>query len=363
MSTAELDRFEETVHAQLNSLQHGINDRVIFFRQLPIGLGGQIIGRLDALRLALALDRKVVFRHDNDPPYTQTFKSTFSNYCLPEELPEIPHLDLNIDQSEELTVQYGPDMFPIRKGMALEITIRAIGNRLDMSFTEGLLDAALYSWLQPTNTAEAYASNSIHRFGIDRSTLGVHFRRGDKKVESAYVPVSVYQSEIDKLLLLGKFKSVFVASDSPDALSELKFPKEIKVIFDVDEKRYNNANHKMLMRNPDIAEQETLTAYKNIRMLSSCGGIVGQDNAHFAKLAALSQASAHIDQKLQILIDGRISEKSSTWVSIKFTAVRKLRSLAKKLFPSMTVSSHQTSILRAAGRKEKMRSIDGSKRR
>jgi len=67
------------ISQELNRIQYGRVTKYIFIEQLPIGFGGQISGRLLALKLALALDRKAVFSSHADPPYLQTFEPQYSN--------------------------------------------------------------------------------------------------------------------------------------------------------------------------------------------------------------------------------------------------------------------------------------------
>src|SRR6202042_2653128 len=91
------------------------------------------------------------------------------------------------------------------------------------------------------------------RLGVCDNTLGVHLRRGDKNVETAYVSAKHFNAPIARIYKVGRFDSVFLASDSPQAAAEIDLPPGVKLIFDRDEKRYNNANHKMLFCNPDLA--------------------------------------------------------------------------------------------------------------
>ena len=123
-----------------------------------------------------------------------------------------------------------------------------------------------------------------------------------------------------------------LASDSPDAAAEIQLPPRVKLIFDSDEKRYNNANHKMLFRNPDLARQETFTAVKNLTLLSACGGIVGQDNAHFATIASAIIASSGSPTRI-ILLNGKLAEFEVPILGLYFRLKRTVRAFVRNRLP------------------------------
>lgn len=331
---------EIVIHAKLNELQFEHVERYILIRQIPVGLGGQISTRLEGLLLALALQRKAVFQFPDDPPYIQVFEQQYAS--LPNEIPwetAIP-LDLFSDQSADNFLVYGPDDFPSRREPWAGLVNRLVAEKLSMEKIDSIfLDGAILSWMKLVAAVKDYSDKNIIRFGIDDNTLGVHFRRGDKTVETAYVPAEIINNYIAKLCKEFSFRSVYLASDSVAALEEIKLPQGVELKFDYAEKRYNNANHKMLISNPSLAEQETLTAYKNIALLSACGGIIGQDNAHFAKLSAAAIANRTFIKDSIVLIDGRIAEHNSLLLRIVFYFRRNLRAKLRYLFPFLTIKS------------------------
>jgi hypothetical protein len=65
------------IREELDRLQFGPAVKYLLVEQLPIGFGAQMSGRVLALKLALALGRKAIFRHDSDPPYLQTLEPQY----------------------------------------------------------------------------------------------------------------------------------------------------------------------------------------------------------------------------------------------------------------------------------------------
>ena len=173
---------------------------------------------------------------------------------------------------------------------------------------------------------------------MSERTLGVHLRRGDKRIESAYVPAAIFNQAIRRIHKVWNFDALFLASDNAETPDELDLPFGVKLIFDTTEKRYNNANHKMLLANPSLAHEETYVAFKNLRLLAACGGIVGQDNAHFATIAAsyILQRDANPDRV--VLLDGWIAEKHSASLRLFYEVKRKTREFVKRIVPREALS-------------------------
>lgn len=322
--------------AELDRLQFGSTDKLILMRQAPIGLGGQITGRLDGLRVALALGRKAVFPRLDDPPYAQSFLSmntTSGDFPRHEDSPDV---DLFAEQVSPF-VSLDPMRFSAHHGRNEERVLELIARRLSQPPLAGdLLNGIILEWLQLTPELKDYCELERSRLGVSDAALGVHFRRGDKAVETAFVPAAELNRRISLLYKKWRFTSIFLASDSPRAIEEINVPPGVKLIFDHEEKRYNNANHKMLIANPSLAKQETFVAMKNIYLLSACGGIVGQDNAHFATIAASRIAARQGNSDRIALVDGKFAEKNSPMLGQFFALKTAIRSLGRRLLPGLT---------------------------
>lgn len=334
-----VDALGQWVSSELNRLQSEGSETFIVYRANPVGLGGQITGRIDALRLALALGRQVLFARVDDPPYSQTFE--------PMGPPppsgagdDWPNIDLAKQQTAAIVI-FDAKADRVRGSSEIEDRLLAlVSSRSSLNITDGaVLDGAILRWMRLTPQMKIGASEALSRLGVSRDTLGVHFRRGDKQVETAFVPASEINRQIASLYQNWKFRSIYVASDSYEAKYEIKPPAGVALIFDEQETRYNNANHKMLIGNPSLAGQETSTAIKNIVLLSSCGGIIGQDNAHFARIAAsVIQHREGTDRRI-VLISGRFLENNSTFLRTMFRAKSRARAVVRALLPHMTASA------------------------
>lgn len=301
---------------------------------MAIGFGGQIAGRLLALKLALALDRKAVFRHRADPPYLQTLEPQYSN---------APDLDWSLaeifdpllrQQAKCLRLDYAAASASLANHGGVEgWAQKSVVERY--AIVDGVTaDGEILNWMRLLPSVQLEIDAARARLGVSSNTLGVHLRRGDKTVETAYVPAKHFNAAIARIHQTWRFDSIYLASDSPDAPSEIEAPRGVKLIFDSEEKRYNNANHKMLFRNPDLARQETFTAVKTLALLSACGGIVGQDNAHFATLASAVITSKLRDRTRIILLPGKLAEFESSVLARYFDVKRSVRGFIRSCLPN-----------------------------
>ncbi len=317
----------------LDRLQFGPADKFLLIEQIPIGFGGQISRRLLGLKLALALGRKAVFVEPADPPYAQTLESQCSD------APEIDWdrrqvLDaLQPQTAPFLRFEYAAASAQFGNGGLEHWTSQKVAERRGLGARVNI-DGEVLKWMRWLPSVRSEIEVSRQRLGVSASTLGVHLRRGDKTVEAAYVPARHVNAAIARVFEAWRFDSIFLASDSPQAAEEIELPRGVALIFDREEKRYNNANHKMLFRNPDLAWQETLTAAKNLALLSVCGGVVGQDNAHFATLASAVVASNFTEQDRIVLLHGQIAESESPALRRYFEAKRKARGAMRSLLPT-----------------------------
>ena len=321
----------------LDDNQSNKSDRLLVVKQIPFGLGGQYTTRLCAFKIGLALNRKVIFQYEGDPPYSLTFNlkkndigfdwSTISSFDKVN-----PMLDQGdpclVFDPKEWDEEY--DSFLVKKifdGFGLKSS--------DISDSISVVNAIIFNWMPVRDDfLERYAED-IKRLKITDKTLCVHFRRGDKTAEMPYVPAKVYSECIVSMLDELGLDNVFVASDNPQAISELKLPSTVQVIFDSSELRYNNANHRMLLKDPMLSEQETYTVYKNIRLLSEGGGCLGQDNAHFATIAAdlltFSKSSTHVK-----ILPGDYALRNSKVNIALYSFKKSIRDILRVLFPFMT---------------------------
>ena len=338
---------QDLVNRRLDALQFGPEERTIMFVPVACGLGGQISGRVHTLALALALGRKAVFPSLADPPYGQSFAPLHCAVARSGDPGEVPLAEIATAQPDQ-AVRYDPQHMSIESpGFGANLLTR-VAEQLGAEIPERLLlEGLIFNWMKPAPAMAAHCQAVRRRLGIDDATLGVHFRRGDKTVETAFVPAAEINRQIATIHQRWAFTSLFLASDSAHAPSEIECPAGVRLIFDADEKRYNNANHKMLMASPELAEEETRVAFRNIALLAACGGTVGQDNAHFATLAAGAILAREDRAERIVLIDGRFAQNRSPLLALWFRGKLAARALARRLFPHLTMRARTA---RAASR-------------
>jgi hypothetical protein len=325
---------------RLHELQFSSSKKLLIVAQDPTGFGAQVSRRILGLKLALYFDRTAVFLRDDDWPYVQAFERPHTAMPKEMDLTSIPIFDLNNPQRYDIARfdfwkwwaardQY-PDFFH-----AMPDALRKFEN--GATVYEGIL----CSFLKLTPAFLDDANRHLLRLGIGEDVIGVHIRRGDKNVETPFIPISLLANATRRLIEHTRMKKVFVATDDLTSIPEFEKAIALPVIFDPTEVRYNNANHKFLMRHPELALAETRTAVKNLVLLKSCGAIVGQTNAHFASLAAGLICARKNSDEYGILIPGNHVLESSAVKRFFFASKKTVRRCAKILFPFATLK-HRT---------------------
>lgn len=137
--------------------------------------------------------------------------------------------------------------------------------------------------------------------------IGLHIRKGDKNSECPYIPIESYLVHIRNLIKSNPFKQalVFLSSDDPLSLVDVRAKlNDARIEWDDLEIRYNNFNAGMVASNPALANQESITAAKNISLLGECDYVVGMSYAQFTWLGGLlSVFKNHFDVNRHIMID------------------------------------------------------------
>jgi len=142
--------------------------------------------------------------------------------------------------------------------------------------------------------------------------IGLHVRRGDKGIETGknqYVSLESYMREVQRISDETGIKKVFVTSDSPKPYCELQENyTDFEFVQDDLEKRYDNANWRLVSENPELKKEETMTGIKIIELLASCDYIVGQSNTQFAKLGGSLSCYRNGNRNCLTLIDYKTQE-------------------------------------------------------
>ena len=148
--------------------------------------------------------------------------------------------------------------------------------------------------------------------------IGVHIRRGDKTEQNPLIPISIYMFYIEQIISMcgGKKVGIYLTSDDENAYEDFKNGmseklKDCGVLWDANEKRYNNCNANMTSENESLREQETATGCKCISLLGDCDYVVGMSTAQFTWLGGLL-SSYRLNTEMQnvIMIDPKTYDLS-----------------------------------------------------
>lgn len=333
-----IHQFQDRLQAlrlRIDELQSGRSSgRFVLFNHDPTGLGGQIARRVLAIRVGLISNRTAVFIDEDFFPYENAFRPLASFLGSVENLPE---LDERLDEDPAPVVIFNFWSFWQNEPLKAKIYGHVPNELSDLDEPKLAVDGTILSSFRLTREYEDAIAPYLNKIGSLWPIIGVHFRRGDKFVETPYVSAATYRASIESIAGRYNIRNVFVSSDSADAVSELDLdPTKFNIFFDESELRYNNANHKFLMKNPDLASQETKTAIRNIYMLSKCTKLVGQSNAHFASLAAGGIIVNNAAPDFGLLIEPTLAPTS--WKSrLAYRTYQTVRHIAKAAFPKLTL--------------------------
>jgi CMP-N-acetylneuraminic acid synthetase len=274
------------IHNKLNKLQFEtpFEDCRFLIIKIPyVGYGGQLSLRILGMKFAYIFNRTVIF-DDSENPYLNCYEP-ISIFKI-DDLKDLKPVKLELYKIQlEQAVYLDFDEYWLNiknRNYFNNLVPKELSNQnIDKDYLNGQLTLRfklLPKYLENINNVK----NKIH---FSKPIIGIHIRRGDKKNESAYVPIRIYNYYLKKAVNESGIKKVFVTSDSEDVILELPQNLGLEYIYDREEKRYNNANHELLTTKPELKEQETLTAIKIIELLSECNYLIGQINTHFTTIA------------------------------------------------------------------------------
>lgn len=148
--------------------------------------------------------------------------------------------------------------------------------------------------------------------------IGLHVRRGDKNTEAPYIPKELYLQHLHEICEKHPNKkcAVFLTSDDPNCIQDFQLiPTNFRILWDEEEDRFNNYNAGMVKTSNELAEQESLTAAKNILLLGQCDYVIGMSTAQFTWIGGLLAIFNHgLDTTRQVMIDPQ-SQKQGHWAS------------------------------------------------
>jgi len=143
--------------------------------------------------------------------------------------------------------------------------------------------------------------------------IGLHVRRGDKSTENPIIPINVYVEHLNEIYKAnpGVNLGIYLSSDSEKTYEDLsRFLSKDLIVFDLNEKRYDNYNAGMVQQNRELSLQESLTCAKNISILGDCDYVLGMSTAQFTWLGGLLAVyNSKLDTTRHQMIDPFTNQK------------------------------------------------------
>jgi len=338
--TKPIDYLIDDLMSDVRQVQNSSNNGVIYFSHDPTGLGAQLSRRILGLKIGYLTRKKAFFPSESMYPYENCFADSLNEGEVSSDyVSSLPEFDV-FNYAEGVSYRF--DFWKFWSNSEAKAAVygyipdclKGVGN------AERIFEGCLLNLFQLKPEYDEFVAEARARLGLLDGYISIHYRRGDKKVETPYVPTEVYRNELIGQLKKTGVAKVFVASDSPYAVNDLALSGDVVVVFDGDEIRYNNANHKFLMKNRGLSKQETLTAIKNIMLLSGGVRVVGQDNAHFATLASSVICLKNGGDDYGRLIPGQLLfEKKSVYLRYKLKEA--IKKLVKRILPGLTLRNRK----------------------
>lgn len=135
------------------------------------------------------------------------------------------------------------------------------------------------------------------------NVIGVHLRRGDKMQDNEYLSDDFVFNFIKENF--GENIKVFITSDEGDYILSLKEKyTNYDILFDNNENRYgdkNVSNLDLVLKNPELKHEETLTFIKNVEILKQCKFVIGMYNTQMTKIAGSINSYLKNENRLYLL--------------------------------------------------------------
>lgn len=166
-----------------------------------------------------------------------------------------------------------------------------------------------YNKLKLTSSFEAEVLEKINTIKDNNNItdfnniIGVHLRRGDKVQDSEYLSDEFVFNFIKENF--GEKVKVFITSDEGDYIQSLKEKyTNYDILFDKNENRYGNknvSNLDLVLKNPELKHDETLTFIKNVEILKQCKIVIGMYNTQMTKIAGSINSYLKNENRLYLL--------------------------------------------------------------
>ncbi len=274
------------------------------------GFGAMIARRKLALQLGLYFDRCVILRNNRyvyDDPY-----KPLSRFSL-EDIKNEPQVAMDFSQQEDKVVRFDFNNYWNDKTILAQYHEKTVG---DLDFR--LFSGVLLNLLELKDEYAAFVQQKDDAIGISSCAgplLGVHIRRGDKEMDTPYISIERYATEIKDILgRTGGFE-IFLCSDDSRVVDQLSDAlKDVRILYDNEETRYDSKTNNLsyVTSSKQKKMEESMTGIKVIELLSRCNHVLGQSNVQFAKLAGCKLMDRVGDTNVMTLIDP-ISNQKCDW--------------------------------------------------
>lgn len=141
---------------------------------------------------------------------------------------------------------------------------------------------------------QKYVNQRLEKFKDLKNYAAIHIRRGDKVVgrlkESNYIPVKQYFDSLENSDY--KFESIFISTDSQEALNECinLYGSRYNLVYDNSEIRHDGYPLKIrdnILNIKETSHEELVTALKNFNILKNSKVLVGTPASWFFRIAML----------------------------------------------------------------------------
>ena len=303
-----------TIEEQIKKRQHDTHheDATFLIADIePGGFGAMVARRKLAYQLGQAFNRTVLFRNAGslyDECYEPTCQYTLEEILI--KYPDVHRFEFNTLQDSKVCYFDFNEYWnsPHKDKYQCWCDPIYANEENGYLYFSGLILSQFIPLPEYTNKNDEVKEG----IGWSNPMIGLHVRRGDKGIETGknqYVLLESYMREVQKITDETGIKKVFVTSDSPEPYHELveNYP-HFEFVQDDLEKRYDNANWRLVSENPELRKEETMTGVKIIELLSSCDYIVGQSNTQFAKLGGSISCYRNNNRNCLTIIDHETQE-------------------------------------------------------
>ncbi len=146
---------------------------------------------------------------------------------------------------------------------------------------------------RPKQWVKDYVNRQCQQIGFDENSIAFHVRRGDKisgpSKEGCFISLRQYFCQAVEIRKKTGLNKIFLVTDDDAVIAEAKdMNMGFEIVYDANEVRHAGFVAKYMISmeiQRDQVEEETLTAFKNIHLLTKSKYLIGTRASFFFKLA------------------------------------------------------------------------------